>query len=66
VTAPATVSHEPAPAPLLFDGKGFEEWKGADNWKADDDGGFTVKGASQTKQEFGDCQLHLNSRHRSP
>jgi len=29
---------------VLFDGKNFDAWKGADKWKIDDDGAFTVKG----------------------
>jgi hypothetical protein len=49
----------PSDAVVLFDGKGFEEWSGAKDWKADEDGGFTAKGAIQTKKEFGDCQLHV-------
>lgn len=49
----------PSDAIVLFDGKGFDEWKGAENWKPDDDGGFTVKGLIRTKRSFGDCQLHI-------
>jgi Domain of Unknown Function (DUF1080) len=49
----------PSDAIVLFDGKNFDAWKGAHQWKIDDDGGFTVKGAIQTKQAFGDCQLHV-------
>jgi len=49
----------PSDAVVLFNGKGFDEWNGAKDWKADADGGFTVKGAIQTKKEFGDCQLHV-------
>jgi len=49
----------PSDAVVLFDGKSFDEWNGAEGWKADDDGGFTAKGVLQTKKEFGDCQLHV-------
>jgi hypothetical protein len=49
----------PSDAVVLYNGKDFDEWNGAKDWKADDDGGFTVKGAIQTKKEFGDCQLHV-------
>lgn len=60
VVAPGKTDREaPADAVVLFDGKGFDEWNGAKDWKADEDGGFTVKGAIQTKKEFGDCQLHV-------
>jgi hypothetical protein len=49
----------PSDAIVLFDGKNFDAWEGAKNWKVDADGGFTVKGLIQTKQAFGDCQLHV-------
>ncbi|HEV3144658.1 MAG TPA: DUF1080 domain-containing protein [Gemmataceae bacterium] len=49
----------PSDAIVLFDGKNFDAWKGAENWKIDPDGGFTVKGNVETKQGFGDCQLHV-------
>ena len=44
---------------VLFDGKNFDAWNGAKGWQVDADGGFTAKGGLQTKQGFGDCQLHL-------
>jgi len=56
----------PSDAVVLFNGKSFDEWNGAKNWKADDDGGFTVKGAIQTKKEFGDCQLHVEFASPTP
>jgi Domain of Unknown Function (DUF1080) len=49
----------PSDAIVLFDGKNFDAWKGADKWKVDEDGGFTAKGRIETKQDFGDCQLHV-------
>lgn len=52
-------SGPPSDAIVLFDGKNFDAWTGAKDWPVDADGGFTVKGAIQTKQGFGDCQLHL-------
>jgi hypothetical protein len=59
VITPGENNIAPSDAIVLFDGKNFDAWKGADKWKSDEDGGFTVKGAIQTKQEFGDCQLHV-------
>jgi hypothetical protein len=59
VVTPGEDGKAPSDAVVLFDGKDFDAWKGADGWKVDDDGGFTVKGALTTKQSFGDCQLHL-------
>ena len=59
VVTPGTGSGPPSDAIVLFDGKNFDAWTGAKDWKVDDDGGFTVKGLIKTKQSFGDCQLHL-------
>jgi hypothetical protein len=59
VITPGDGAAAPSDAIVLFDGKNFDAWKGAEKWKIDDDGGFTVKGAIQTKQDFGDCQLHV-------
>jgi hypothetical protein len=56
---PGENNSAPSDAIALFDGKNFDAWKGAEKWKIDDDGGFTVKGILRTKQEFGDCQLHI-------
>lgn len=59
VVTPGQNGGPPSDAVVLFDGKNFDAWDGAKDWKVDDDGGFTVKGAVQTRQGFGDCQLHL-------
>lgn len=59
VINPGTNGSAPSDAIVLFDGKNFDAWKGAEKWTVDEDGGFTVKGAIQTKQGFGDCQLHV-------
>ena len=59
VVTPGTDNGAPSDAIVLFDGKNFDAWKGADKWTVDEDGGFTVKGLIQTKQDFGDCQLHV-------
>src|SRR4051812_34138922 len=59
VVTPGEGNAPPSDAVVLFDGKNFDAWAGAKDWKVDADGGFTVKGAIQTKQGFGDCQLHL-------
>jgi len=56
----------PSDAVVLFDGKNFDEWKGADGWKVDEGGAFTVKGVLQTKKEFGDCQLHVEFASPAP
>jgi hypothetical protein len=59
VVTPGEGNAPPSDAIVLFDGKNFDEWDGAKDWKVDADGGFTVKGNLQTKRRFGDCQLHL-------
>ncbi len=59
VITPGANGSAPSDAIVLFDGKNFDAWKGAEKWTVDADGGFTVKGAIQTKQGFGDCQLHV-------
>jgi hypothetical protein len=59
VVTPGEGNGPPSDAVVLFDGKDFDAWDGAREWKVDEDGGFTVKGVLRTKQSFGDCQLHL-------
>jgi hypothetical protein len=59
VVTPGQDNGPPSDAVVLFDGKNFDAWQGADGWKVDPDGAFTVKGVLTTKQAFGDCQLHL-------
>ncbi len=59
VTPGATSSDAPSDAIVLFNGKNFDAWKGAQKWKVDDDGGATAVSLISTKQAFGDCQLHV-------
>jgi hypothetical protein len=66
VVTPGDASKPPSDAIVLFDGQKFDAWKGAENWTADADGAFTVKGAIQTKQGFGDCQLHVEFASPNP
>ncbi len=54
----------PSDAIVLFDGKDLSKWKGAEGGDAKwdvKDGVATVNGTGtiSTKQEFGDCQLHV-------
>ena len=64
--APAGPAPVPADALVLFDGSGLEAWEGGEGWKAVD-GVLTVgKGQIQTKQGFGDCQLHVEFRLPDP
>ena len=59
LVTPGEAGAAPSDAVVLFDGTNFDEWDGAKGWKADEDKGFTVKGAIRTKKSFGDMQLHL-------
>jgi hypothetical protein len=59
ITAGSTDSSPPSDAIVLFDGKNFDAWKGAAKWKVEDDGGTSAMSLLETKQPFGDCQLHL-------
>ena len=60
-----TESSAPADAVVLFDGGNLDAWKSADGGKAAwkvSDGAFEVSpgaGAIQTKESFGDVQLHV-------
>lgn len=61
--APAPV---PSDAIVLFDGRDLDAWESSGGeaapWVINDDGGMTVKpgsGGIQTKQGFGDVQLHV-------
>src|SRR5207249_3685394 len=59
VVTPGTNNGPPSDAVVLFDGKNFDAWKGAEKWVVEADGGTTCKSRVETKQAFGDCQLHL-------
>ena len=55
----------PSDAIVLFDGKDLSQWKaqsgGEPKWKLLGDGAMEVTGSGSimTKEEFGDCQLHV-------
>ena len=58
----------PSDAIILFDGKSLDNWVGLDGghakWTVSDGVMTVVRGAKDiiTKQEFGDCQLHIEWR----
>jgi hypothetical protein len=68
VTPGVTDNAPPADAIILFDGSGLSAWttsKGKEaKWKLEDDAMTVARGAGsiQTKQSFGDCQLHIEWR----
>jgi hypothetical protein len=59
VVEPGPVGGPPSDAVVLFDGKDLSKWDGADKWEVKD--GYAISGGNdiQTKQGFGDCQLHV-------
>jgi hypothetical protein len=59
VVTPGDAGSPPSDAIVLFDGKDLSNWNGGEKWKVED-GVATSAGADiDTKQEFGDIQLHL-------
>ncbi len=70
VVAPNSQNGAPSDALVLFDGSGFEQWTMTRDssevvWHLNKDGSMTVAdktGDIQTKQDFGDLQLHLEWR----
>ncbi len=59
VIDPGPVGGPPADAVVLFDGKDMSRWNGADKWTVKD--GIIIAGPGQitSKDEFGDCQVHV-------
>jgi hypothetical protein len=49
----------PSDAIILFDGKDLSKWEGAEKWEIKD--GYAIPHGHdiKTKDEFGDCQLHV-------
>ena len=44
---------------MLFDGKDLSAWENGENWKVEDGIATIGRGPIQTKQSFGDCQMHI-------
>lgn len=59
VVDPGTASTAPADAIVLFDGKDLSKWAGGEKWIIEDGVAISHGGSIQTKQGFGDCQLHV-------
>jgi len=59
VTPGETNADAPTDAIVLFDGTDLSHWKNADSWKLDGDSMICGKAAITSKEEFGDCQLHI-------
>lgn len=59
VTPGETDDQPPSDAVILFDGSDLNEWKNGENWDVREGVAFSGKGQIVSKQEFGDCQLHI-------
>lgn len=60
VVAPGkTNADPPSDAVVLFSGDNLDAWEGGDRWKVIDGNMVVGQGQVRTKQEFGDCQLHV-------
>ncbi|MGD0896461.1 MAG: DUF1080 domain-containing protein, partial [Thermoguttaceae bacterium] len=59
VVEPGTNGGPPSDAVVLFDGKDMSQWNKAEKWVVQD--GCVTSGGNdiQSKQSFGDCQLHV-------
>ena len=59
ITPGESDSTPPSDAIVLFDGTDASAWRNADNWKVEDGNLIAGRGMIVSKQEFGDCQLHV-------
>lgn len=59
VTPGKTSADPPSDAIILFDGKDLSAWDGGDRWKVEEGVAIVGRGDIRTKEEFGDCQLHI-------
>jgi hypothetical protein len=66
VITPGENNSAPSDSIVLFDGKNLDAWKNVGKTTIDADGGFTVKSALETKQAFGDIQLHVEFAEPNP
>lgn len=58
IITPGEGTAPPSDAIVLFDGTNLDAWNGVENWEFKD--GYGIVGSNiATKQQFGDCQLHL-------
>jgi hypothetical protein len=59
VIDPGPAGGPPSDATVLFDGNDMSKWNRADQWVVKD--GYVISGGGdiQSKQAFGDCQLHV-------
>jgi hypothetical protein len=56
---PGDAAHAPSDAIVLFDGKSLAAWDGGQDWIIRDGIAIPNKAGINTKQKFGNCQLHV-------
>ncbi len=59
IIQPGEKGSPPSDAIVLFDGSDLSAWEGAENWTVENGVAIPKTGGIQTKQGFGDCQLHV-------
>ena len=59
IIQPGTAGGPPSDAIVLFNGKDMSAFKDGGDWKVEDGCAISDKHDIDTKQAFGDCQLHL-------
>ena len=52
-------SDPPSDATVLFGGEDLSQWKNGENWPVKNGLAYSGKGQIVSKEEFGDCQLHV-------
>jgi hypothetical protein len=56
---PGPAGGAPSDAVVLFDGKDKSHWLGAEKWHVEEGALISGPGAIRSKEQFGDCQLHI-------
>lgn len=59
VTPGATNDGAPSDAVVLFDGTNLDQWDGGEKWRIEEGYAIPQEGGIQTKESFGDVQLHI-------
>lgn len=59
IVTPGEGTAPPSDAIVLFDGTNMDAWKGGEKWKIAEGIATVAGGSVETKQKFGDIQLHL-------
>ena len=54
-----TNASPPSDAVVLFDGEDMSKWKNGENWPVKDGVAYSGRGQVTSKDEFGDCQVHI-------